>query len=69
MARRKKQPPAEAGPVLPEGLIDQLAQAVKTPADFQAIYRQFQQALTERVLQAELTQHLGYPGACPFFCV
>jgi putative transposase len=60
MARRKKQVPAD-GPVLPEGLIDQLAQAVQTPADFQAIYRQFQKALTERVLQAELTQHLGYP--------
>lgn len=30
MARRKKQPPAEAGPVLPEGLLDQLAQAVTT---------------------------------------
>lgn len=61
MARRKTQTPAEAGPVLPEGLLDQLAQAVKTPADFQAIYRQFQKALTERVLHAELTQHLGYP--------
>ncbi|MBK8059766.1 MAG: IS256 family transposase [Gemmatimonadetes bacterium] len=60
MARRTKQA-ADDGPVLPEGLIDQLAQAVQTPADFQAIYRQFQKALTERVLQAELTQHLGYP--------
>ena len=60
MARRTKQA-ADDGPVLPEGLSDQLAQAVQTPADFQAIYRQFQKALTERVLQAELTQHLGYP--------
>lgn len=61
MARRKKQaPPPDDGPLLPEGLIDQLAAGVKTPADFQAIYRQFQKALTERVLQAELTQHLGY---------
>ena len=61
MARRKKQSPPDEGPLLPEGLIDQLAAAVKTPADFQALYRQFQKALTERVLQAELTQHLGYP--------
>lgn len=37
------------------------AQAVQTPADFRAIYRQFQMALTERVLQTELTQHLRYP--------
>ena len=62
MARGKKRAtePAE-GPVLPSALIDQLAAGVKTPADFQAIYRQFQKALTERVLQAELTHHLGYP--------
>jgi transposase-like protein len=44
-------------------LVDPLAAAVKTPADFQAVFRQFQKALTERVLQAELTHHLGYsPG-------
>lgn len=61
MARRKKQVPSEDRPLLPEGSIDQLAQAVQTPADLQAIYRQFQKALTERVLQAELTQHLRYP--------
>lgn len=60
-ARRKKQPPPAAGPVVPAALIDQLAAAVKTPADFQAVYRRFQKALTERVLQAELTHHLGYP--------
>lgn len=61
MARRKKQATSEHGPTLPAGLIDQLAAGVKSPADFQAIYRQFQKALTERVLQAELTHHLGYP--------
>lgn len=60
MARRKK----TADPTLaalPEGLIDQLAAGVKTPADFQQVYRAFQKALTEKVLQAELTHHLGYP--------
>lgn len=61
MARRRKERPPEEGLVLAAGLIDQLAAGVQTPADFQAIYRQFQKALTERVLQAELTQHLGYP--------
>ena len=34
MARRKKPTAQEDGPLLPEGLLDQLAQAVKTPADF-----------------------------------
>jgi transposase-like protein len=60
MARRKK----AVDPVLaalPEGLIDELAAGVKTPADFQQVYRAFQKALTEKVLQAELTHHLGYP--------
>lgn len=60
MARRKKAADPSL-PVLPEGLIEQLAAGVKTPADFQQVYRAFQKALTERVLQAELTQHLGYP--------
>jgi transposase-like protein len=61
MARRKKDVAPVDGPVLPAGLIDQLAAAVRSPEDFQAVYRQFQKALTERVLQAELTHHLGYP--------
>jgi transposase-like protein len=60
MARRKKAADLTL-PVLPDGLIEQLAAGVKTPADFQQVYRAFQKALTERVLQAELTQHLGYP--------
>jgi putative transposase len=60
MARRKKAADPTL-PVLPEGLIEQLAAGVKTPADFQQVYRAFQKALTEKVLQAELTHHLGYP--------
>lgn len=61
MARRKKKPVEPALAALPEGFIDQLAAGVKTPADFQQVYRAFQKALTEKVLQAELTHHLGYP--------
>ena len=60
MARRKQ----TADPALPDwppGLIDQLAAGVKTPADFQQVYRAFQKALTEKGLQAERTHHLGYP--------
>jgi hypothetical protein len=58
MARRKKAVDPTL-PVLPEGLIEQLAAGVKTPADFQQVYRAFQKMLTEKVLQAELTHHLG----------
>ena len=61
MARRKKDVAPTDGPVLPAGLIEQLAAGVRTPEDFYAVFRQFQKALTERVLQAELTHHLGYP--------
>ncbi len=60
MARRK-QTADPALPDLPPGLIEQLAAGVKTPADFQQVYRAFQKALMEKVLQAELTHHLGYP--------
>ena len=60
MARRK-QTADPALPDLPPGLIDQLAAGVKTPADFQQVYRAFQKALTEKGLQAERTHHLGYP--------
>ena len=61
MARSKRVTAPPDGPTVPSELIEQLAAAVKTPADFQTVYRQFQKALTERVLQAELTHHLGYP--------
>ena len=58
---RRKQTADPALPDLPPGLIEQLAAGVKTPADFQQVYRAFQKALMEKVLQAELTHHLGYP--------
>lgn len=61
MARRKQVDETYQGVTLPPELIDQLAAHIRTPAEFQAIYRQFQKALTERVLKAELTHHLGYP--------
>lgn len=61
MARRKAaaDPPEFAG--LSDELVEQLAAQIQTPAQFQALYRQFQKAITERVLKAELTHHLGYP--------
>jgi len=62
MARKKR----DATDALPAGLtpevLDQLVADVHTPADFQVVWRQLQKALAERVLKAELTQHLGYPA-------
>ena len=60
-ARRRR---AAAEP-LPAGLtperLDQLVAGVQTAADFQLVWRPLQKAMTERVLNAELTHHLGYP--------
>jgi len=59
---RSKQGVAEPGFAgLTPAVVEQLAAQIQTPVQFQALYRQFQKAITERVLKAELTQHLGYP--------
>lgn len=61
MARRSRR----STPTLPAGftpaMLDTLAAAVRSPADLAAVFRTLQQGLTERVLRAELTAHLGYP--------
>ena len=41
--------------------IDALVTGVETPAQLEAVFRQLKQRMVERVLQAELTEHLGYP--------
>ena len=63
MARRKAKTDEATflGSADAQTLLDTLAAQIKTPAEFQVLYRQFQKALTERVLKAELTHHLGYP--------
>jgi putative transposase len=61
MARAKRQHRAEAVGGLTPDMVEALAAGVRTPADLHALYRQFQKAIAERVLKAELTQHLGYP--------
>lgn len=57
MTRRRK--PAE-DPVTAAAL-DALAAEVTTPAELEAVFRQLKRRLVERVLDAELTEHLGYP--------
>lgn len=65
MARRPRTTPPPAR--LPAGLtpaaLDALAAEVRTPEELAAVFRGLQKALTERVLRAELTAHLGYPEA------
>jgi putative transposase len=50
---------------LPEGLTDEaleaLSKGVETPEQLDTLFRDLKKALVERVLRAELTQHLGYP--------
>ncbi len=50
---------------LPVGLTDEAVDAlvadVQTPEQLEAVFRDLKRRLVERVLRAELTQHLGYP--------
>jgi transposase-like protein len=50
---------------LPEGLteesLDALIEGVQTPEQLEDLFRDLKKALVERVLRAELTEHLGYP--------
>lgn len=57
MARRKREPLAPAQ----EAALEALAAEIGTPAELEAVFRQLKRALVERVLQTELTEHLGYP--------
>lgn len=50
---------------LPDGVteeaLDSLVAGVQTPEQLETVFRDLKKALVERVLRAELTQHLGYP--------
>lgn len=62
MARKKRELPAglkEAG--LTEATLDALVAGVRTQAEFDVVFRGLKKALAERILRAELTEHLGYP--------
>jgi transposase-like protein len=41
--------------------VDALVADVQTPEQLEGVFRDLKRRLTERVLRAELTQHLGYP--------
>src|SRR5215470_11342971 len=56
MARRKRLPDPEFDPKALDALIGD----TKTPDDLAALFRRMKKALAERILNAELTEHLGY---------
>jgi putative transposase len=47
-------------PGLTDEALDQLVTGVRTPAELDALFQGLKQAITERILRAELTEHLGY---------
>lgn len=55
MARRRK----AADPQ--QAALEALVAEVRTPAELEAVFRALKQRMVEQVLQAELTEHLGYP--------
>ncbi len=57
MARKRKELPAG----LSEASLDALVAGVKSPEQMEEVFRGLKRALVERVLKAELTEHLGYP--------
>ena len=57
MARKRRELPAG----LTEEALDALVQDIQTPEQLDGVFRDVKRALVERVLRAELTQHLGYP--------
>ncbi|MBK9067330.1 MAG: transposase [Gemmatimonadetes bacterium] len=59
---RKKRPAAD--PQEAAALETLLAQ-VQTPEQLEAVFRRLKQRMVERVLQAELTEHLGYARGRP----
>ena len=57
MARKRPEYPAG----LSDEAVDALIAEVKTPEQLDEVFRDLKRRLVERVLRAELTQHLGYP--------
>ena len=63
MARPRKSRPESPLPAFDPGALDALIGEARTADEVDALFRQMKKALMERILGAELTQHLGYaPG-------
>jgi putative transposase len=60
MARHTKSQSSETRPSFDPALIDALIGDAKTPTEMEVLFRAMKQTIVERMLNAELTQHLGY---------
>lgn len=65
MAKRTKRPSPEPRPVFDPAAIDAIIGDTKTPAELEALFRAMKQVIVERMLNAELTHHLGYERGKP----
>jgi putative transposase len=63
MARSRRPRPEVPG--LSDEALDQLIDGVRTPAELEELFRGLKRAITERILRAELTDHLGYAEGEP----
>lgn len=53
-------PEAVASAPIPAALLDELVKGPMSPADVQALFQSFKQAVIERAMGAEMSHHLGY---------
>ena len=61
MARTPKRPLG-----FTDAALDELLQGARSPEELDEVFRTLKRAMTERILRAELTDHLGYPeGGTP----
>lgn len=60
MAKRSKRPSPEPRPTFDPAAIDAIIGETKTPEELEALFRAMKQVIVERMLNAELTHHLGY---------
>jgi putative transposase len=65
MAKRTKQAPLDSPPVFDPAAIDAIIGDTKTPAELEALFRAMKRVMVERMLNAELTHHLGYERGAP----
>ncbi len=56
MARTPKRPLG-----FTDAALDELLQGARSPEELDEVFRTLKRAMTERILRAELTDHLGYP--------
>jgi len=65
MAKSTKQQPPDAQPSFDPAAIDAIIGDTKTPAELEALFRAMKRVVVERMLNAELTHHLGYERGDP----